>query len=354
MAEVLRIAVVGAGGYTGAELLRLVQAHPRLELVSVVARERAGQRLADVLPSTAGVPGLGNRVLEAFNPEEAAAFACRIDVAFTALPHAASARVSQALLEAGARVVDLSADFRLKSAETYAEWYGEHPAPALLTQAVYGLPELYRDELRGARLIAAPGCYPTSAVLPLAPLLGARLVESEGIVIDAKSGVSGAGRSPGLDKHFPETAEGLRPYKVAGKHRHIPEIEQELSKQAGRAVRITFTPHLVPMTRGILTVAYARARAGTTADACREAARRRYEGGLVTVLDGGRLPDTLFVRGSARAHVAYELDERTGTVLGLCAIDNLCKGASAQAMQALNAAMGWPDELGLPQVGMFP
>jgi N-acetyl-gamma-glutamyl-phosphate reductase len=354
MGERIRVGIVGAAGYTGTELVRLVHTHPRLELAYVAARERAGQRLADALPNTAGVPGLGERVLEPFEPERAAELAERIDVAFTALPHAASARAGQALLAAGLRVIDLSADYRLHDAATYAHWYGEHPAPALLAEAVYGLPELHREQLRGARLIAAPGCYPTSAILPLAPLLAEGLIEPDGIVIDAKSGVSGAGRSPGATTHFSEAAEGVRPYKVAGTHRHTPEIEQELSLVAKRDVVVTFTPHLVPMTRGILTVAYARPRSGTTADTCRRVARARYEGGLVTVLEAGRLPDTLWVRGSARAHIAYELDERTNTLLALAAIDNLARGASAQAIQALNVTYDWPDGLGLPEVGTFP
>lgn len=350
----LRVGIVGASGYTGAELVRLVNGHPRLELSYVGAREKAGRELAEVLPSTAGVPGLGERVLEAFDPADAASLASRIDVAFTALPHAASARAGAALLAQGIRVVDLSADFRLRSAEVYTRWYGEHPAPELLEEAVYGLVELNRDRLREAKLIAAPGCYPTSSILALAPLLARGLVDSSGLVIDSKSGVSGAGRSPGPSTHFPETSEGIRPYKVAGTHRHVPEIEQELTRQAGTEVRVVFTPHLTPFSRGILTTAYAKASPGTAAEDCRRAASELYEGGLVTVLPSERLPDTLWVRGSARAHVAYALDERTQTVIAMCAIDNLAKGASAQAIQALNASQGWPDALGLPEVGIFP
>jgi N-acetyl-gamma-glutamyl-phosphate reductase len=350
----LRVGIVGASGYTGAELVRLVHGHPELCLEYVGAREKAGRPLSEVLPPTAGVTGLGDMVLDAFDPDAAGELAERIDVAFTALPHAASARAGRALFEAGLLVVDLSADFRLKSAETYEHWYGEHPAKELLASAVYGLPELHRAELPGARLIAAPGCYPTSTLLPLAPLLAAGLVDSEGIVVDAKSGVSGAGRSPTASTHLPETSEGMRAYKVAGTHRHVPEIEQELSLSAGCAVRVVFTPHLSPFTRGILTTAYARAKPGTTAERCREAARERFRQGLVTVLPAGRLPDTLWVRGSARAHVGYELDERTGTLVALCAIDNLAKGAAAQAVQALNVSLGHPDELGLPMLGPFP
>lgn len=350
----LKVAIVGAGGYTGSELVRLVHRHPELSLEVVIARDNAGKRLDQVLPSTLGIRGLGERVLETFEPAQAAELAKRVDVAFLCLPHAASARAGKALYEAGVRVVDLSADFRLKSRETYEKTYGPHPAPELFELAVYGLPELHRRELAGAKLIAAPGCYPTSSILPLAPLLHERLIETKGIIIDSKSGVSGAGKTPSPAYHLPEAAEGIRPYKVAGAHRHTPEIEQELSLAAGEPVQVVFTPHLTPMSRGILSVAYARLLPGKTADDCRKAARALYQDGLVTVLEEGVLPDTLWVRGSARAHVAYALDVRTSTIIAMGAIDNLAKGASAQALQAFNVAMGWPDATGLPEVAQFP
>ncbi len=351
----LRVGIIGAGGYTGAELVRLIDAHPHLELTYVAAREKAGKTLAEVIPSTEGISGVGDMVLEALEPEGAAALSKRIDIAFTALPHAASARLGGALLDQGTQVVDLSADFRLHDVATYQAWYGEHPRPDLLPQAVYGCPELHREELAGARLIAGPGCYPTSAVLPLAPLLKAGLVDaSSPIIVDGKSGVSGGGRSPGAAYHYPETAEGVRPYKVAGTHRHTPEMEQELSRAAKSDVRVTFTPQLTPMIRGILSTTYAKARPGVTADQCRAAAREVYAQGLVSVLPEGRLPDTLWVRGTARAHVAYAVDDRTGLVLAMGAIDNLSRGASAQAMQALNVARGWPDDTGLPRIAQFP
>lgn len=351
----LRVGIIGAAGYTGSELVRFVDAHPHLELVYVAARENAGKTLAEVLPNTEGVAGLGDLTLESVEVEDAAQLAGRIDVAFTALPHAASARLGGALLDAGVQVVDLSADFRLRDVRTYEAWYGEHPRPDCLPQAVYGCPELHRAELPGARLIAGPGCYPTSAVLPLAPLLSAGLISADQpLIVDGKSGVSGAGRKPAPAYHLPEAAEGLRPYKVAGTHRHTPEIEQELSRAAGAEVKVTFTPQLAPMIRGILTTTYARIQPGVTADQCRAAAREMYAQGLVTVLPEGRLPDTLWVRGSARAHVAYAVDERTGIVIAMGAIDNLARGASAQAIQALNVARGWPDDAGLPHIAQFP
>jgi N-acetyl-gamma-glutamyl-phosphate reductase len=350
---ILRVGIVGAAGYTGAELVRLIHAHPRLELVYIAARERAGQKLEQAVPSTAGVPGLGDRVLETFDPSRAAELGEHCDVVFLGLPHEASAAAAEALLPVGLTVVDLSAAFRIKDAKHYEQWYGHRHATALSQKAVYGLPELHRADLAGAKLIATPGCHVTSALLPLAPLLHAGLVELPGIVIDTKTGVSGAGRSLSASTHFSETAEGARPYKIAGSHRHTPEIEQELSLVAGAEVRVLLTPHMVPMTRGLLATCYARAP-NTTADACRAAARSFYAKGLVSVLEGEQLPDTLFVRGSARAHVAYAKDDRTGFVLAMCALDNLARGASAEALQALNVSLGWPDALGLPEVGLFP
>jgi N-acetyl-gamma-glutamyl-phosphate reductase len=354
MTETLRVGILGAGGYTGAELVRLVHQHPRLRLVLVAAREKAGKRLTDVLPGALGVAGLSELVLEAFDPSDAPALAKRIDVAFLCLPHAASARAGKALYEAGVQVVDLSADFRLKDAAVYTKTYGEHPATELLSKAVYGQPELHRGELPGAKLIAAPGCHVTTSLLPLAPLLKSKLIETSPIIIDSKTGVSGGGRSPAPAFHFPEASEGIRPYKVGSTHRHVPEIEQELSLAAGQPIKVCFTPVLAPMSRGILVTAYARPKGGVTADACRAAASELYREGLVSVLPEGTLPDTLWVRGSARAHVAYVLDEHAGLILAMCALDNLARGASSQALQAFNVSRGWGDELGLPQLPLFP
>jgi N-acetyl-gamma-glutamyl-phosphate reductase len=351
----LKVGIIGAGGYTGAELVRLIYTHPELELVMCGAREKAGKRLGEVLPSVLGVASLAEHVLESFEPEQAPELAKRIDVAFLASPHGASARAGKALFDAGVQVVDLSADYRLKSAATYRETYGEHPAPELLERAVYGQPELHREELAGAKLIAAPGCHVTTALLPLAPLLASHLIETVGIIVDSKTGVSGGGRSPAPAYHYPESAEGARSYAVGGRHRHIPELEQELTRVAGSEVRITFTPSLLPMTRGILCTAYARARPETTEEGCRQAARSLYQGApLVTVLDQGQPPDTLWVRGSARAMVGYALDLRTRMVIAMGVTDNLTRGASAQAIQALNVSRGWKDSLGLPEIALFP
>jgi N-acetyl-gamma-glutamyl-phosphate reductase len=352
----LRVGIVGAAGYTGAELVRLLHMHPRLEITYVAAKERAGQKLEVALPSTAGVAGLGDRVLEPFDATRAADLRGKCDIIFLGLPHEASAGAAEPLLASGIKVVDLSAAFRIKEPAPYEKWYGHQHATELSRRAVYGLPELHRGELAGAPLIAVPGCHVTSALLALSPLLarGAALVEAQGLIIDTKTGVSGAGRGLSAGSHFAETAEGVRAYKVAGSHRHTPEIEQELSLVAGEEIRILLTPHLVPMTRGLLATCYARAKPGVDAAACARAAVEFYRGGLVTVLEGERVPDTLHVRGSARAQVSYAKDERTGLILAFCAIDNLARGASAEAIQALNVSLGWPDALGLPEVALFP
>lgn len=351
----LKVGILGAAGYTGAELIRLIDLHPELELVFVAARENAGQTLGSIIPSTQGVPGLGDLLLESFEESDAPELAKKIDVCFAALPHAASARLGGALHDAGVQVVDLSADFRLRDLATYESWYGPHPRPELIEKSVYGLPELYRRELSGAMLIAGPGCYPTSALLPLVPLVKENLIELDApLIIDSKTGTSGAGRKPGPITNFSEASEGIRPYKVAGNHRHTPEIEQELSIAAGREMRVLFTPQLAPMIRGILTTTYAKLSPGVTEDDCRKAAEKHVGSGLVSILPSGKLPDTLHVRGSGRAHVSYAFDERTGLLLGMCAIDNLARGASSQAIHALNVARGFEETLGIPRIAQFP
>lgn len=350
----LNVGIVGVAGYTGAELVRIIALHPELKLTWVSGQSTVGKRLGEVLPSVRGVAELEGLEVQALVDEQVATLAKTLDVVFTALPHAESARVGAMFYRAGVQVVDLSADYRLKDLATYESWYGPHPEAALLPEARYGMVELHRDELLGARLIAAPGCYVTAAVLPIAPLLAKGLIETQPIIIDAKSGVSGAGRKPLPSTHLPEVAEGLRPYKVAGTHRHTVEIEQELSRAAKQDITVLFTPQLAPMSRGILSIAYLKPKAGITADECRAAASEQYGQGLVSVLPKGQLPDTLWVRGTARAQIAYEFDRRTGTILAMSALDNLAKGASAQAIQALNVARGWPEALGLPLVAQFP
>lgn len=345
----IRAIVVGGTGYTGAELVRLLLGHPSVELVSIVGNTSAGQAVADVLPSLRGVY---RGVVQAFDPDSVAANA---DVAFCALPHAASAAAVGELRARGVKVIDLSADFRFADRSVYEAWYGPHPVPERLTEATYGLVELHRDELRHADLIAVPGCYPTASTLALAPLIREGLIRLEGIVIDAKSGASGAGRALSTATHFSETSDGVRAYK-AGVHRHGPEVEQELSRMAGASVRVTFVPHLLPMTRGILATCYAQpASSQVTAMSCTEAARALYAGSpSVEVLDVGLHPDTLWVRGSNRAHVAYAQDRNSGGLIAMGTIDNLVKGASGQAIQCLNVRFGLDEGVGLEAPALWP
>lgn len=348
--ERARVAVVGATGYTGAELLRLLLGHPHVTITALCARDKLVPRASAVLPS---LTGLCELPITAFDADAVARDA---DVAFCALPHGASIACVRALRERGVTVLDLSADFRLRDAATYARWYGaEHAAPALLDEAVYGLPELHREALRGAKLIAVPGCYPTASALPVLPLFAKGLARRDDVVIHALSGVSGAGRSPAANTHLPECAEGTRAYKLAGTHRHTPEIEQTLSGVAGAPVTVTFTPTLAPMTRGILSTVYLRPTGDVTVDAMITAARGWYrESPSVAVLDAGVAPDTLWVRGSNRAHVGYFYDARAQRIVAQCAIDNLVKGASGQAMQCMNVALGFPEGEGLAAPAMFP
>jgi len=348
---VLRVAVAGASGYMGAELLRLLSVHPKVQLTAVTSERLAGERLDRVFPHLRGLSGL---TMSELNPSR---LADEADVVFLALPHMESQRAVPVLRGQGRKVIDLSADYRLRDATLYGTWYkADHIDAAGLAEAVYGMPELHRKAIASASLVANPGCYPMGAVLATAPLIKSGLGRGEGIVIDGKSGVTGAGaqgRKVEPMYLYTEANENVQAYGI-GTHRHTPEIEQELSLVAGAEVRILLTPNLVPMTRGLLATCYARARPNATAEACRDAARSFHEGGLVTVLDGEKLPDTLFVRGSSRAHVAYAKDDRTGFILAMCALDNLARGASAEALQALNVSLGWPDALGLPEVGLFP
>ncbi len=344
-----RVAVLGATGYTGAELLRLLVAHPHVELTEIVGQSKAGKPIADVLPSFAGrLDG----VVASYDP---ARIAARADAAFACLPHGASGEIVRELHERGVKVLDLSADFRLRDPEIHAAWYGHDASPTLRERAVYGLPELFRDAIRGASLVAVPGCFPTSSTLPLAPLLEAGRIEEGPLVIDAKTGSSGAGRSPSERTLHAELTGGIRAYKTCGTHRHTPEIEQTLSRVSGREVRVSFIPHLAPMTRGILASAYVRPKPGLDAEAATALARARYAGSpSVHVLDPGACPDTLWVRGSNRALLSYTLDERTGWLLCQGAIDNLVKGASGQAIQCFNLLFGYDEGTALEHVATWP
>jgi len=348
MSAKVTVAVAGATGYTGIELVRLLAQHPFVSLEILASQSYAGQPLHRVYPHL--LPYVG----QTLSPQEIEQLLAA-EVIFLALPHGHAAPVVEAALAAGRRVVDLGADFRLADPDSYRRWYGlEPPAAALVQQAVYGLPELYREKIRGAAVVANPGCYPTATLLALAPALRLGLVEADDIIIDAKSGVTGAGRSLNLATLYGEVNEGLHPYNVAG-HRHTPEIEQELSKLCGRPVRVTFTPHLAPMSRGILSTVYARLAPGVTVEAIRRAYEEAYRGEpFVHVLPPGTWPHTKWVYGSNHCLLSLAVDERTGRLVIASAIDNLVKGASGQAVQNLNLMYGWEETTALGAAPLYP
>jgi len=348
-----KVAVIGASGYSGEELVRLLLGHPHVELAAVTSRQYAGRTVAQVFPRFAHHPRSSQL---RFCEPNAELLARQAELVFLALPHGVAAEYAVPLLALGCSVIDLSADFRLRSAAVYKEFYGhDHPAPDLLARAVYGLPEHYRPQLRQAHLVAAPGCYPTSILLPAIPLLRAGLVKPTGLIADSLSGVSGAGRKAELDYLFCECNESLRPYGLP-KHRHLSEIEQELSLAAGVPMVLQFTPHLVPVNRGILTTLYFTPtetfadQAGADAFADRVAACYRAAYGnepFVRLLEGRALPDTKNVVGTNVCELAWRADPRTGRLVVLSAIDNLIKGASGQAVQAMNLIAGFPETAGL-------
>ena len=343
-----RAAVVGGSGYTGAELLRLLAGHPEIEVALVTADSNAGASVAELYPSLAvAYEGLD---YERVAPADLAG----LDVVFLCLPHGQSQAIAADLVDTVAHVVDLGADFRLPVAD-YEQWYGEaHTAPELIGRFAFGLPELYREEIAGSRHVASPGCYPTSASLALAPLLAAGLVEPRGVVVDAVSGVSGAGRGLKTTSLFAEVSDNVNAYGLLT-HRHTAEMEQALGHVAGDPVQVLFTPHLVPMTRGILATCYARPVAGValSTDGLLAGYRDFYAGEpFVHVTDGS--PGTKATLGSNAAHVTVRYDARTDTVLAIGALDNLVKGASGQALQNANLVLGLPETTGLSTIGLMP
>ena len=347
----IRAAIVGASGYTGAELVRLLASHPAVDIVALTADRKAGQGLGSVFPHLAAaardldLPGLVD--VDAVSWDA-------IDVAFFGLPHGTTQEVV-ARVPDNVKIIDLSADFRLADREVYAKWYGgPHRAPALQAEAVYGLTELARARIGGARLIACPGCYPTSSLLPLVPLIEAGVIEPDEIIIDAKSGVSGAGRAAKEASLFAEVSEGLHAYGVAS-HRHAPEIEQSLSWAAERPVVVNFTPHLIPMNRGILATIYVRMSRGAKSDDLRATLETRYRGEpFVRVKPEGSFPATRHVRGSNQCHIGVFADRLPGRAIVLSVIDNLIKGASGQAVQNMNLVCGLAETMGLEQRPLFP
>lgn len=336
------VAVVGAAGYAGIEAARLVLGHPRLRLVCATSASDAGRPIADLYPSLAGATDLS------FVEPAVAHIAETAEVAILAVPHTAAVELAVPLLAAGVRVVDLSADFRLSDPAVYERWYGvAHGAPELLTEAVYGLPELDRLRLPGARLVACPGCYPTASALAAAPALEAGIARGTKLVIDAKSGISGAGRALSPATHYVQANEAVTAYSAGGRHRHTPEIEQTLSRVAGRDVRVVFTPHYAPMSRGLLSTVYLDVpESFTTTDAVSLYAERYAAEPFVHVHAEGSMPSTHEVVGSNRAAIGVAVDPRTSTLVVTCAIDNLGKGAAGQAVQCLNAVLGHPETEG--------
>lgn len=343
------VAVIGAAGFAGIEAVRLVLGHPRLELRLATSAADAGKRICDVYPALTGFTDLA---FAAPDPQEIAHLA---SVALLAVPHTAALELVPTLLDAGVTVIDLSADFRLKDAAVYESWYGAvHTAPEMLTEAVFGLPELDRSGLSGARLVACPGCYPTATTLAALPALEAGVVTSSRVIVDAKSGVSGAGRSALSATHYVTVNEAIAPYKVAA-HRHTPEIEQTLSSAAGRPIGVVFSPHLVPMTRGLLSTVYLDVAPGFSAQDALALYRARYAAEpFVHMKDAGQMPSTAEVRGTNRAVIGVTVDARTGTLIAACAIDNLGKGAAGQAIQCANAVLGYPETEGLESIPQIP
>ncbi len=345
-----KIAILGASGYTGAELIRLLLAHPHVELVALTADSKAGKSLSDVFPQFVGVNLPDLIALDAVDYT-------KIDIVLCALPHATTQKVvTQAFaVNPKLKIIDLSADFRIHNPEHYAKWYGhEHAALALQNEAVYGLTELYRAQVKSARLVANPGCYTTTSLLPLIPVVKAGLIDAHAIVIDAKSGVTGAGRAAKEANLFTEVSDGFHAYGV-GSHRHMAELDQELSIAAGQAITPRFTPHLVPMNRGIFATIYVTLAAGNTAQDVHACLNAQYANEhFVQVLPFGGVPQTRHVRGSNQVLIGVSADRAPHHAIITCVLDNLVKGASGQAIQNMNVVMGWPEITGLEHRGMFP
>ncbi len=349
----LKVAVLGASGYTGGELLRLLGGHPNVTVTNVTADKSAG------LPVTSLFPHLETFHGFRFAPLHVEPILKKVDLVFSALPHTKSMEPVTECVKAKKPVIDLSADFRLMEREIYEQWYGTpHASPALLKKAVYGLPELHRARIRQAQLVAVPGCYPTAAILQLAPLLAHRMIQTDTIVVDSKSGISGAGRSPALPYHFPEAHDSMTAYNIA-RHRHTPEIEQELNRIIhGRKeanVNIVFTPHLIPMNRGLLSTAYAKLRKPLT-NAKATALYKDFFANerFIRIREESTAVSPTHVRGSNFCDIGVFVDQRTNHVITVSALDNLVKGAAGQAIQSMNLMMGFPEETALTSPGIFP
>ncbi|CAG36054.1 N-acetyl-gamma-glutamyl-phosphate reductase [Desulfotalea psychrophila] len=345
----IKIAIIGASGYTGVELSRLLCNHPQVEITAVTSRQYAGVALSEVFPNLRGRTSL---ICENLTIEE---LCLRADLFFAAVPHKTAMNIVPQLLAAGKKVIDLSADFRLNSAAVYEEWYQEHSAKEFLSQAVYGLPELYREQIAKTQLLANPGCYPTSIILGMAPLLRAGIIKPQSIIADSKSGTTGAGRGAKVGSLFCEVNDGFKAYGVGRKHRHTPEIEQELGKLANTDFNITFTPHLLPISRGILSTIYADLNCEIEADEVQALYEEMYKDEpFVRVLPLGSAPATQYVRGSNYCDIGFAIDQTTGRIIVMSAIDNVVKGAAGQAVQNMNIMCGFAEQEGLEIVPLFP
>ena len=345
----MKAGIIGASGYTGAELLRILLGHPEVEVDYVTAHTYAGKKVKELYPN---LHGYSDMPYQEFDAEEALA---KCGFHFVALPHGKSMQVVPQLMDGGARVVDLSADYRLKDPVVYRHWYGiDHNSTHLLEKAVYGLPELFAAEIHKADLVAVPGCYPTAVILALAPLADAGYTGLKEVIVDAKSGVSGAGRALSLATHYPQAEGSVKPYSVDG-HRHTPEMEETLKALSGGYAGLIFTPHLVPMSRGILATCYVKMENRISAAKVAGLYREYYKDHpFIVCEDEGSFPETKTVSGSNFCRIGWHLDTTKGILVVVSAIDNLVKGAAGQAVQCMNIMMGWEEGLGLESPGIFP
>ena len=353
----INVTIIGASGYAGAELVRLLANHGKCRVVHLVAKGSGGRRFEEIYPALGYLSALRGMVVEDvdgdFSPQTAAAVD-DADVVFLALPHGASVPFVRACLAKGKRVIDLGADFRFRDVAVYERWYGKHDYPELCAETVYGLVEAHREQIPGQKLIANPGCYVTGATLAMLPLVKAGLVDLNTLIFDSKSGVSGAGRGLKEGSLYGECSESIKAYGVAS-HRHTPEIEQNLSEAAGRPVTVSFTPHLTPMNRGILATCYAQLKDGVSAEHVQAAYEKHYkEEFFIRLLGCGSFPETRWVEGSNFVDIGFTVDERTRRVIAVGALDNLVKGAAGQAVQNMNIVFGLEETMGLKLVPLFP
>jgi len=344
----IKIGIYGASGYTGQELLKILVRHPEADVVVLTSRKFKGLPVSDIYPVFKDLTD--QKYIDA-SPEDVASLC---DVIFLAVPHGEAMEVAPYFLEKGEKVIDLSADYRLRDIKVYEKWYKKHTSSELIRKAVYGLPELYRNDITGANLIANPGCYPTGVILALAPVLKEKYIDISSVIVDSKSGVSGAGRELSIGSLFCEANEGLKAYKICA-HRHTPEIEQELSILAGCNVTVSFVPHLIPVSRGILSTIYATLQRNVSVSDLVGLYKKFYRNDIfIRIYDDGTYPNISCVRGSNYCDIGFALDDRTGRVIIIAAIDNLMKGAAGQAVQNMNLMSGFPEDMGLNLISLFP